>query len=392
MSISSAAFSIGRRYRGGAVRCLSSAAKFVPWPRIQNSESPPPWIWSYPRLMLFSPIKPYMKYACRLDITIQGSTTINIDREINLPELAGPQCIIGSSNGFLFTLPNRGELAHGFDDVDVVAIDPLSGGKHHLPSIRDLDHDIMADPTDYQSKDNFLTPIHSKLILSPSSDIAVLIRRSRWGYGYAHFARLTSAYVEWTPTPLQFMRFDDCIFHKGRFLVVNHAGDLTTFDHTGDPLNPQTVTRCGDVDTDETYRKYLVESPDGEDLFLVCRKEKDPYPPLVPEGTYCFCVLRLDKNDFYMWKPVDSLGGLAFFVGATCSFSLPAAGFPCLKPDCIYFTTDVRIGDRDFPEYKGLGDSGVFDLKDGTIEFFRIPDTRNRRKWMPPTWVMPTSC
>lgn len=58
----------------------------------------------------------------------------------------------------------------------------------------------------------------------------------------------------------------------------------------------------------------------------------------------------------------DDFGGLAIFVGVNHSFALPAADYPGLEPDSVYFADSKRLD-----SVKGRNDIGIFDYRNKTI-------------------------
>uniref|UniRef100_A0A453MF94 KIB1-4 beta-propeller domain-containing protein n=1 Tax=Aegilops tauschii subsp. strangulata TaxID=200361 RepID=A0A453MF94_AEGTS len=92
-------------------------------------------------------------------------------------------------------------------------------------------------------------------------------------------------------------------------------------------------------------------------------------------------VLKMDFSES-RWRPVEDLGGRAFFVapmyfGASC-----APGGGRVRPDCVYSL--VGVAKNTFR---------VFSLKDGTSEVRRLeeeqpaPETVGKSR---PCWVLPT--
>ncbi|GER39637.1 hypothetical protein STAS_16264 [Striga asiatica] len=92
-------------------------------------------------------------------------------------------------------------------------------------------------------------------------------------------------------------------------------------------------------------------------------------------------------------KYINSLDGLALFVGYhSDAFALPAAEFPELKPNSIYFTNALDdVMSPDTPT--GGHDIGIFNYKYKTVLPCSYPcDVKNMSKTFPvPTWFFPKS-
>ena len=140
-------------------------------------------------------------------------------------------------------------------------------------------------------------------------------------------------------------------------------------------------------------RYYLVES--GGRLLLVVRQVGVPFP--LPEHslgehkrrTIWFNVFEADltANSCHKWRRVSSLAGQALFVG-TYSKSLPATECGSAQEDCIYFTCDYAW---EYPDPDPLRDSGVFNMRNGTITPL-LPDTTAVQPLCKgcPTWFFPS--
>lgn len=121
-------------------------------------------------------------------------------------------------------------------------------------------------------------------------------------------------------------------------------------------------------------RSYLVESPDGDDLFLVVRKANYEGVENKEEWvTMGFMVFRYDENRG-MWDEVKDIGEFGLFVGHN-SFSVRSYGFS----NKICFVDEL-----------GTGGIGVFDLGGGSIKRVDLPiDLRCTEKWNA-FWFMPS--
>ncbi|PAN25846.1 hypothetical protein PAHAL_4G329600 [Panicum hallii] len=105
--------------------------------------------------------------------------------------------------------------------------------------------------------------------------------------------------------------------------------------------------------------------------------------------TSWFKVFEADMtaNSCHKWRRVSSLAGQALFVG-TYSKSLPATECGLPQEDCIYFTCDWA---RAYPAPDPLRDSGVFNMRNGTITPL-LPETTVVRPVCQgcPTWFFPS--
>lgn len=367
--------------------------------------------------MLSSPANPQTRYFYEVNHKDdKAPPTIKFKTKISLPEIAGDYCV-GNSEGLIVTLPTR-------CSPDIAAIDPFSGCRFPLPSTSTLPPFIPDDdwdegfPITKTTEDqiyhaikpvtgekvsidvNYLTLFQSLVTISPSRDMAILIRRCPYLRQQAYFTSLSASASKWAPLrlPPKINVLCDCIFHKDRVIFVNYEGTIATFLGTDDPFNPRPVLRYyydldnSNVVSPDTYRAYLVESPDGQDLFLVWRMDEScwPRPDSQPIKTNCIEVFRLDTNHGYKWKPVKSLEGLAFFIGTGRSVSVHAGDGNHVRPNSVYFLNDL-------PSYyyylapDGLGDSGVFNLQDDTVQPFQLTDEETELKWPPPVWIVPVA-
>uniref|UniRef100_A0ACD5TXN3 Uncharacterized protein n=1 Tax=Avena sativa TaxID=4498 RepID=A0ACD5TXN3_AVESA len=120
---------------------------------------------------------------------------------------------------------------------------------------------------------------------------------------------------------------------------------------------------------------YLVVSNNGKLLMLRRWTRKrllssDHYDEWIefpdPDGyevkrTRRFDVFEMDRR-YGRWNKVHDLDGQALFVSPPCSKSAPPAGHGA-REDCIYFVHQMGPRRPEDP----LGDSGVYNMRDGTI-------------------------
>lgn len=358
--------------------------------------------------MLSSPTNPQTRYL--YEINHPGPTPkLKLNRQIHLPEIAGDYCISGGGDGgFIFSIPTR-------CSPDMVAINPSTGRRLPLPPTSTLPqytvekdynscfefgpqldpflrgeetlHAIKPGSTTAESVTvdlNYASLVCGTATLSPSLDMAILTRSFTFGPNQVYAASLTSS--SWAPLPFpNISKIHDSILHKNQLIFIDEKSTIVTMVGSGDPLKPIPIYKHSFQLMYVPYEfAYLLESPDGQELFLVWRAAE--------VKTFDFLVFRLDTDDGYKWKEVTTLGGLAFFVGPGRSIALSAVDHPCLKPDSIYFA-DRPPPFHFLPTHEGgLCDIGIFSLKDESIQRFQLTDEEIELKWPPPVWVVPGSC
>ncbi|CAA0820289.1 Putative F-box protein [Striga hermonthica] len=325
-------------------------------------------------------------------------------------------CFAGSSRGWLALLS---------PSFDLFLYNPISRRHIKLPPVRDLPEFPPGSPVIY------------KLILSCSPDTpncrAIILYNSMYALAFCcpGFSK------EWThigehqwldPNSGEPFRnledgYWDCVYstrHEALF-TLTRDGVLESWD-LRDPHSLRAV-KIAEVRTrgrcNFSYRKrqpqlkLSCESVDhlivfGQDLFVVTHfcvdcfdfdglyvDSSDPYQEThlrgLPYVTIAFKVYKYNPENQDV-KKVKSLDGLALFVGYHGdSFALPAAEFPGLEPNSIYFTNglddvicpDVPIGGHDI---------GIFNYKNKTVLPCYYPsDVKNMSKIFPgPTWFFPS--
>ncbi|GER35724.1 hypothetical protein STAS_12029 [Striga asiatica] len=133
---------------------------------------------------------------------------------------------------------------------------------------------------------------------------------------------------------------------------------------------------------------------DFDGLYVDCL---DPHPDKrglrLPFLTIGFFVYKYDPEDEDL-KYVNSLDGLALFVGYhSDGFALPAAEFPQLKSNSIYFTDALdNVICPVHTKATGGHDIGIFDFNNKTVLPCYYPsDVKNMSKTFPaPTWFFPS--
>ncbi|KAI3865675.1 hypothetical protein MKW92_017531 [Papaver armeniacum] len=91
------------------------------------------------------------------------------------------------------------------------------------------------------------------------------------------------------------------------------------------------------------------------------------------------------------WVEVKSLGDQILFFGTNSSLFLLASEFSGCQGNSIYFTNDYSEANDD--GIHGIHDSGVFNMKDCSIE--ALPYCTIGYDWSfmpPPIWITPNPC
>jgi hypothetical protein len=107
------------------------------------------------------------------------------------------------------------------------------------------------------------------------------------------------------------------------------------------------------------------------------------------QRTRRFEVFEMDRSLYGRWNKVQRLDGRALFVSPPCSKSAPPAGHGA-REDCIYFVHQMGPWKPEDP----LGDSGVYNMRDGTITRPLLPEPAAVSASLPwsyrfPAWVFP---
>jgi hypothetical protein len=131
-------------------------------------------------------------------------------------------------------------------------------------------------------------------------------------------------------------------------------------------------------------RKRLLTSP-GE-YSLAQFRDADGYDA---KRTRRYEVFEMHRSLYGRWNKVQRLDGRALFVSPPCSKSAPPAGHGA-REDCIYFVHQMGPWKPEDP----LGDSGVYNMRDGTITRPLLPEPAAVSASLPwsyrfPAWVFP---
>ena len=248
--------------------------------------------------------------------------------EINLPEIAH-QRRIGCSQGFLITTDDFSKT--------LSAVNPLTGAHFPLPPTAahpDIDEIIHSYDDMFRRSGNLPSKMevcYKKAAISPSLDtIAVAIEINLVSDGF-RFDRLVVARAGGTSWTCLLERIIwDIVFHKGHLHVLDYDGNLHIFDLD---CSLEAQSYIPPTQSPGPYTKmFLVESPDGNSLFLLV----DDFvgTSLVRK----FEVMKLDESQL-KWEEIDSMGEVALLFDESSLTSLSTREFPSLKRNCIYFTS-----------------------------------------------------
>ncbi|KAL3624275.1 hypothetical protein CASFOL_033091 [Castilleja foliolosa] len=300
----------------------------------------------------------------------------------------------GSSHGYLAL----------FNEVsfDLFLYNPISHRHIKLPPIHNLPY--------FTNFNNSLTKVF--LSCSPDENCCALMTYSVSPYFKAAFC-YPGRSNEWTPFPFGCTHFlyDECAYSSEQQLLFALRSDryLETWDlHYLEPKDVEKMLNNGHFMPVEhlvvvnkhllLVTRYVVHvDPDGSSVDCL-----DGSANNLPHMTVYFCAHKYDheKGDFVYME--DSLDGLALFVGnQSDNVALPAANFPGLKPDSIYFTDTIGMrywklfhpgcGDYDAPF--GGHDIGIFNYEDKTVSSCYYPcDVQSIQRIFPsPMWFFTSS-
>ncbi|KAI3450879.1 hypothetical protein Pfo_007544 [Paulownia fortunei] len=134
-------------------------------------------------------------------------------------------------------------------------------------------------------------------------------------------------------------------------------------------------------------RRFVMEQMDEDGSYV-----EDIFDSSYPYKTMGFDVFKIDREAGELRYMNGSLDGLAMFIGSNHSFAMPAAEFPELKPNSIYFTDVAHqwMFDIDNENFGGH-DLGIFNYQDRTFSPCYYPcDVQSIKRIMPPPmWFTP---
>ncbi|KAL3629410.1 hypothetical protein CASFOL_026632 [Castilleja foliolosa] len=387
---------------------------------VQNQDSPGPWLMLPPeyedgeisykehRNGLQQLGKMTYKFHSLLDNKVQTPCPDDVIRDLWLT-------CRGSSHGWLALLGPKNE---GF-----FLYNPITRRHIKLPSIFSLPKlpgdDILrlSSRTSWRDVDKLI------LTCSPDEDEencrAVMIN----GFGNMLAFCCPGKSKEWT-----MMRdeergnrvYEDCVYCTSRKLLygLTNGSGLETWD-IGDPSSPKLIK----VDKHDYFpsfemplwwlclpTEHLVVA--GEDLLLVVQyvvmsvgpdgscfdhEDQQPRPDNCRHMTIRFDVFKHDpeKGRYEFVDYSSSLGGFAIFVGALShSVAFPAARFPELKPDSIYFTDgygDGPLDGYDSDEPLDGRDIGIYNYRDKTVSQCHYPWDIVKNNLTSPIWFFPST-
>lgn len=141
---------------------------------------------------------------------------------------------------------------------------------------------------------------------------------------------------------------------------------------------------------------YRQVGPDGSSVGEIYLGPHRGIDNSCPHKTFAFDVHEIDwevrRRDRYLED--GCLNGLAVFVGTNHSFAVPAAEFPELEADSIYFTDPEREFSTYFdadPNYGGH-DIGIYNCRERSLSsaYYSCHASDFRIILPPPIWFTPT--
>lgn len=198
----------------------------------------------------------------------------------------------------------------------------------------------------------------------------------------------------------RFTRFEDAIYHLGKFYVVDFHSRVLSIDVS--ESNPQVKEVTPSTPT-RSNKSYLVASSSGADLLLVqrFRKPKRLLNCLMTSSFKIFKLLGLGSNngdnDQQIIERVEitNLGDETLFLGDSYSLCVSASHFPGCKANCIYYDDDCVDMISPIPT-SGPQDTGIYSLEKRTFARHYQMNTRKLKSlpipapMPPPIWIVPT--
>ncbi|KAL3629394.1 hypothetical protein CASFOL_026616 [Castilleja foliolosa] len=220
--------------------------------------------------------------------------------------------------------------------------------------------------------------------------------------------------------------YNDCVYCTSRKLLyaLTYRSGIETWDF-GDPSSPKLI-KVDEHDYFPSFEmslwrlclpaEHLVVA--GEDLLMVVQyivtsvapdgsgfhyEDEQPRPDNCRHMTIRFDVFKHDpeKGRYEFVDYSSSLGGFAIFVGLHSQpVAIPAARFPELKPDSIYFTDGHLYGDGPFDGNDSDDDNdepldgrdiGIYNYQDKTVSECYYPWDIVKNNLTTPIWFFPSS-
>ncbi|OEL23962.1 hypothetical protein BAE44_0015016, partial [Dichanthelium oligosanthes] len=182
---------------------------------------------------------------------------------------------------------------------------------------------------------NLITIWHHKMSLTPDSLVAALI--TDWFF-HGTICICQPPIYTYTVSNKDIKQIVDVAFFDGKLYVLNLSEHLFVLEigkgHKGKPK--MSAIRCI-IDSIEAPRTACYQTYDDRCAYVFCN--------YLVESAGKLLYADLTANSCRKWRSVSTLGGQALFVGR-CSKSFPAAEYPTVNP---------------------LLDSGVFNMRNGTI-------------------------
>ncbi|PNX83573.1 F-box protein [Trifolium pratense] len=181
----------------------------------------------------------------------------------------------------------------------------------------------------------------------------------------------------WTEIPCMPTFFHDMCVFKKRFCAVNKIGRTFAFGPPPD-YSEQLVAEY--IDDGGGEMKFLVESEEGDELFLVDIYDRHcfGFPAAGEEDGLRLNVFRLDEKE-KRWVKVTNLGDRVLFLGNRCSFSasIPKGG------NCVIFIDEAFLSFDKM--HCGMC---VFQLDNGRLSPLSDYPHYINLFWPPPDWIV----
>ncbi|KAL6583065.1 hypothetical protein OROMI_005143 [Orobanche minor] len=335
-------FALIRRWISGVFR--SRAALAANRKIISSGESP--WLMIQPNLTLYVPV--FKFWCCATDEIYsffgnhhrsEGEESLEFVDTTSTWTMN----LVGSSHGWLAL----------YDKVN-----------HHLYLLDPITHRDIGFPLPPPMLGN---QVHSAILSSNESDGKMFVI---FGSGYS-LACCSLRRREWTLFGDEVAAYESVVYSsKHRLLFgITSTLKLEAWDVGGDSpkldsdwvteFDPRSVPDEGEA----VLLKYLVCEEESGELYVVVRYVKHG-GDWKTTPTVDFEVYKIDREGGRLVKMVDSLGGLAMFVGNNHPIAIKTKvdEISGVKPNSIYFAEDSRSHES----YRAR-DDGIFDYQKGLI-------------------------
>lgn len=306
--------------------------------------------------------------------------------ELDLPEIRIGQCV-GSTGCWVV-----------MDDLswNLYLLNPLSRAKIDLPPMFAFDDEgefSVTDTTNWMFPDHFIS---EKVVLSFLNSDPDFNFDFDFGAMAVFDETRRLAYTRKGAKSWQALEFSECrdiIFFKEKFYALDRSGIL--FKCLIDCSPPKVVMISEQLEEICCRdRMYLVEFC-GAILQVVKIIEGLIFNEYTTVG---FRVFMFDFTT-RRWMEIYDLGEYSLFLGCNTSVAILSSCSINLKPNCIYFTDEIRRKEGiDYRFLRSNNDIGVYNLHDSTIVRCSLPKFSPHScaefwvaKSSPPLWIVPTS-